>query len=82
MILSYDEEKQDWNTVNDTLIPKGEKLPSSVSKTYSTVSDNQTIIQCTVTESNSRETDKDFVNTMWKGTLMFLQEGLLDKKLS
>tara|TARA_A100001011_G_scaffold400420_1_gene514820 strand:- start:1938 stop:3446 length:1509 start_codon:yes stop_codon:yes gene_type:complete len=69
LILSYDEEKQDWNTVNDTLIPKGEKLPSSVSKTYNTVSDNQTIIQCTVTESNVRETDKEFVTTMWEGNL-------------
>ena len=54
---------------NDILIKKGEKIPTSVVRDYSTVHDNQTAIQCTVNESNTDEKDPEFVTEIWNGVL-------------
>ena len=56
-------------TINDTVIKKGEKLPCSVMKEYFTAHDNQTGVNCDVTESNVEESDPDFVKNIWEGVL-------------
>ena len=69
IILSYDDHHQKNLLKNDSLISKGDKIPCSVTKEYQTAHDNQTAINCRVTESNIEESDPDYVHTMWEGAL-------------
>ena len=54
---------------NTVIIPKDEKIPCSVTESYYTMSDNQTGVQCRVTQSQTEETDPDFVKVVWDGDL-------------
>ena len=49
---------------NDILIPRDTKLPYSITKEYSTLSDGQEAIQCDVTQSEHEETDMEFVTVI------------------
>ena len=54
---------------NSILIKKGTPLPCSVTEIFQTINDNQTAVRCSVTESNTPETDPRFVKTVWEGEL-------------
>ena len=49
---------------NDILIPRDTKLPYSITKEYSTLSDGQESIKCDVTQSEHEETDMEFVTVI------------------
>ena len=54
---------------NTVIIPKDEKIPCSVTESYYTMSDNQTAVQCRVTQSQTEESDPQFVKIVWDGNL-------------
>ena len=54
---------------NSIIISKDEKIPCSITEPYYTLSDNQTIVRCTVTQSSAEETDPQFVSIIWEGEL-------------
>ena len=54
---------------NDIVIAKNAVLPCSVTKIYTTYSDNQTSVGCEVTQSSAPETDPKFVKIVWEGEL-------------
>lgn len=54
---------------NTILIRKGERIPTSVTKSFYTMRDGQTAVDCRVTESNSPETDPRFVRIIFDGEL-------------
>ena len=58
--VGYSESKGEA-LVNSIIIHKGQRLPCSVTETYHTMSDGQTAIECTITESKSPETNPKFV---------------------
>jgi molecular chaperone DnaK len=55
--------------VNSILIKKNEKIPCSITDSFFTVSDNQTKINLTITQSPVEESDPTFVRTIWNGEL-------------
>ena len=55
--------------VNTVIIPKGEKIPISVTERFCTVHDGQTGFHFKVTEGTAAEKDPKFVNIIWDGTL-------------
>ena len=59
---------------NSTLIPKGKKIPCSVTESFFTTHDGQAVVNCKVTESSTIETDPQFVKIIWEGDLK-LPEG-------
>lgn len=54
---------------NSIIISKDEKIPCSITEPYYTLSDNQTNVNCTVTQSSIDETDPEFVSIIWEGNL-------------
>ena len=54
---------------NSIIIPKDENIPCSITESYYTMSDNQTTVKCTVTQSSIDEKDPQFVTTLWEGDL-------------
>lgn len=54
---------------NSIIIPKDEKIPCSITESYYTLSDNQTIVNCRVTQSSVEESDPNFVSIIWEGNL-------------
>jgi molecular chaperone DnaK len=62
-------ERDHGGIFNDTVIPKGEKLPCKVTRTYCLVSDNQTYVKCDVTQSAIEERNLEFVTKIWEGDL-------------
>ena len=54
---------------NDTVISKGNKLPCREERTYYTVSDNQTTVNCDVSQSAIEEKNCEFVTKIWEGSL-------------
>ena len=54
---------------NSIIIPKDEKIPCSMTESYYTLSDNQTVVKCKVTQSSVEETDPNFVSIIWEGDL-------------
>ena len=54
---------------NDTVISKGTKLPCREERTYYTVSDNQTKVNCDVSQSAIEEKNCEFVTKIWEGSL-------------
>ena len=54
---------------NDIVIRKGTGLPCRVERTYQTVTENQTSVNCDMTQSPIEEKDPDFVTKLWEGTL-------------
>ena len=67
--IILDEEMEKIDLKNDTLIKKGNKIPCSETRMYSTVQDNQSKIKCTITQSGREETDPKFVSIIWEGYL-------------
>lgn len=67
--LSWNDSKGADELQNDVLIARGEKIPCSVTKTYYTVSDNQTSLNCTINESRTPERNVKFVKNIWTGDL-------------
>jgi molecular chaperone DnaK len=51
------------------LIKKNEKIPCSVTQTFYTMSDNQTAVDCTITQSDAPTDDPKWVNVIWDGSL-------------
>lgn len=58
--IGYSESKGEL-LQNSILIKKGQTLPVEVTETFYTVADNQTALNCQVTESKAPETDPRFV---------------------
>jgi molecular chaperone DnaK (HSP70) len=54
---------------NDIVIKKGVELPCRVERTYHTVKDNQTHVNCDMTQSAIEESNPEFVSILWKGSL-------------
>ena len=62
LALTIDQERNKAVQYNDTVIPRDTKLPCSITKTYTVVSDGQKAIDCSVTQSEGEEKDVEFVN--------------------
>ena len=54
---------------NAILIKKNEKIPCSVTQDFFTVADNQTEVNCKITQSDAATDDLKWVNVIWDGTL-------------
>lgn len=54
---------------NSIIIKKGTKIPCSVTESYYTVRENQTQVDCTVTQSANPEEDPRWVVKVWEGEL-------------
>ena len=54
---------------NTIVIPRDEKIPCSVTKSYMTVADEQTNVKLQVTQSATEERDVNFVRVIWDGSL-------------
>ena len=67
--LSWNEHKGSDEMQNDILIPRGEKIPVEVTKTYYTVYDGQSSINCRINESRTPERNVKFVKQIWSGEL-------------
>ena len=68
-IAKIDEETAKRIPFNSNIIPRDEKVPCSVTKEFWTINDGQTIIDLTVNESPTDETDPDFARKIWEGEL-------------
>ena len=55
--------------MNSIIIPKNTAIPASETKTFITTADNQTKVECDITECVEPESDPQFVNEIWKGML-------------
>ncbi len=64
LAIIYDKERDMGIQINDIVIPRDTKLPCSITKTYTVVSDGQKGIDCSVTQSEGEEKDKEFVNIL------------------
>ena len=71
-IVEFDQDVNQNVEVNDIIIPKDTKLPAEVTKTYYTVSDNQTAIEITITQGEFRDRKKV---SILKETTMNLPSG-------
>ena len=67
--LAFNEQRNQREKQNSIIIRKGQKIPCSVKESFYTVVENQTAVECTVTESTSPETDPRFVKVIWNGEL-------------
>lgn len=67
--FSQDSARDDQRLSNSVLIHKGDKIPCSVTKSFYTMHDGQTGVDCQLTESTAAETDPRFVNIVWNGEL-------------
>jgi molecular chaperone DnaK len=59
----------DEGIFNDTVISKGTKLPCREERTYYTMRDNQTKVDCDVSQSAIEERSCEFVTKIWEGSL-------------
>ena len=67
--FGFNERKREWGLENAILIPKGTKIPHSVTKPFQTTHDNQDSVACQITQSKLPETDPKFVRVIWEGDL-------------
>jgi molecular chaperone DnaK len=54
---------------NSIIISKGNSIPCKVTESYFTVADNQTFLNCTITESKAPEANPKFVKVIWEGEM-------------
>lgn len=54
---------------NFILIEKGQKIPCSKKESFYTIGEGQEFVNCQVTETKHKETDPQFVKTIWEGEL-------------
>ena len=64
LVATRDQERNQWLMVNDIVIPRDTKLPCSITKNYMVLDDSQTEIDCSVTQSEGEERDKEFVHVI------------------
>ncbi len=69
LVMEFDEMINNWGKKNVILIERGEKIPTSITQTFFTMSDFQESIELEVTESVSKEKDPRFVKIIWEGNL-------------
>ena len=62
LMATRDQERNQWLMVNDIVIPRDTKLPCSITKNYMVMADDQKEIDCSVTQSEGEERDKEFVH--------------------
>ena len=55
--------------INSIIIPKNTVIPASETKTFTTIADNQTNVECEITECGEPESDPQFVKVIWKDML-------------
>jgi molecular chaperone DnaK len=67
--LSFNSNRNEKTLTNNIIIPKGAKIPCSVTRPFYTVYQDQRTVECQVTESTAAETDPRFVKVIWKGEL-------------
>jgi molecular chaperone DnaK len=60
---------------NSIIIPKGEKLPCSITQSFYTVRDGQDAVDCSVTQSGIAETNPEFVSLIWEGNMEIERPG-------
>ena len=58
-----------FENTNSIIIAKDERVPCSVTEPFYTLSDNQTHVKCTITQSAVEETDPTFVTKLYEGDL-------------
>ncbi len=63
-MVMIDQERNMGVEVNDIVIPRDTKLPCSITKNYTVISDGQKGIDCSVTQSEGEEKDREFVNVI------------------
>ena len=63
-MVMIDQERNMGVEVNDIVIPRDTKLPCSITKNYKVISDGQKGIDCSVTQSEGEEKDREFVNVI------------------
>jgi molecular chaperone DnaK len=54
---------------NSVIIPKDEKIPCSITRSFYTTHDNQTAVDCQVTQSQVKEEDPQFVSIVSRSSL-------------
>jgi molecular chaperone DnaK len=69
LVVVTDQQRNLRALANSIIIPRNTKLPCSKTERYTTISDNQEGIDCSVTQSENPEEDKDFVNIIYQGEL-------------
>ncbi len=67
--IGHDTAREAEKLTNTILIRKGDKIPCSVTKSFYTVYEGQTGVNCRVTQSIPPETDPRFVKVIWEGEL-------------
>ena len=72
--LAHDENRGRNKPINNILIHKGDKIPCSTTKSFFTMHEGQTAVNCRLTESIAPESDPRFVKITWEGDLQ-LPEG-------
>ena len=77
-----DQERQQWGIANTIIIPRDEKLPCSVTKTYYPLADGQESIQWSVTQSEGEETDKEFVTIIHEEKISLSKKSLATDKIN
>lgn len=71
-ILTVDSNKKAMGITahqNSVIIEKNAKIPCSKTESFYTVADNQTSVNCTITQAPTPEVDPRFVRVIWKGSL-------------
>lgn len=69
LAVSFNAARQGQEMQNSIIIKKGEKIPASVTEKFFTLHDDQTAVDCSVTESSTPETDPKFVRVIYNGEL-------------
>lgn len=67
--LRGDSERGKWEDYNAVILEKNTPLPCSNTDTFYTTVDNQTEIECKVTQSFHPEEDPKFVEIVWEGLI-------------
>ena len=67
--INYNEAQKKEELQNSIIIEKGERIPISRTNSYYTLHDGQTGVDCQITESNTPESDMNFVKIIWEGKL-------------
>lgn len=73
--LSRNEEINSMEDRVSILIPKNESIPCEVTEPFFTISDGQTGVRITITQSPAEETDPRWVTKVWEGRLGPLPSG-------
>jgi len=75
IVISQDPASGKVEKANFIMLKKNTPLPCSYTHSFTTTDDGQTSIWCAVTQSKAEETDPEFVQIIWEGSLEGLPEG-------